>query len=353
MFRDTLDRSHFHRQTSTFTREASGFTLVELLVVIAIIGVLIALLLPAVQAARESARRVHCNNQLKQIGLGMHNFLSAKGTFPPGTMAKRRHSEDYVKYEGYEWPYFLHFLLPYMEAQAYYDRIGGPEFRATNPWLPPCDEWFAMANRIPLPMFQCPSDGRTSEWVDYSRYDTNLEELMLPKSNYLGLFNGLKDEDNYSPSSLAVPLPRETEGAFKPYQGRRLAEILDGASNTMAVAEYLKGASELDSRGAFYTNRAGRQFLYVTLTPNSQTPDRFIKTSPGYCTADNNVPKANLPCDFGDSKNDFASPRSRHPGGVNALFCDGHVHFMPDAIDLAPWRNLGRIADGNAISVEY
>ena len=324
-----------------------GFTLVELLVVITIIGILISLLLPAVQAAREAARRLQCSNNLKQIGIALHNFAAANGSFPPGHKAKMRFSYDYNLNKGYEWTYFLHYLLPYMEAQAYDAKIGGPEYKIESPYRDVAT-WALLANRISLPMFQCPSDGVTSPWVDFSRYGST--ELLLPKSNYLGFFNGLQDSDNY-----ATRLDSATRGVFRPYQGTPLAEIRDGASNTMAVAEYLKGVREIDSRGGFYTNRAGRQFLYVTLGPNSSSPDTFIpgSASISFCSDEHNVPEDNLPCTGGTGDTDYASPRSRHPGGVNVVFCDGSVHFLQDGIDITTWRHLGWIADGNAVVADF
>src|SRR5664280_1708397 len=100
----------------------TAFTLVELLVVITIIGILIALLLPAVQAAREAARAVQCGNNLKQIGIALNSFESSQGTFPPGIMSKSRFSYGYdpTSGAGYEWPYFLDLLLPYLDQQPYY-----------------------------------------------------------------------------------------------------------------------------------------------------------------------------------------------------------------------------------------
>ena len=317
-----------------------AFTLVELLVVITIIGILIALLLPAVQAAREAARSMQCANNLKQIGLALHSFESAMGAFPPGHMAKVRFSYDYSLNGGYEWPYFLHYILPYMEAQAYYTAIEGAAFDLKNPWMD-LPAWDKRVNGLPLPMFQCPSDGMTSQWSDAWQASG---ELMIPKSNYLGFFSGLQDSDNYT-----IPIDPATRGLFRPYEGTSLKEISDGTSNTMAVGEYLKGVREQDSRGAFYTNRAGRQFLYVTLGPNSSAPDRFVPY-PWFCTEEFDVPAANLPCIAGSGENDYASPRSRHPGGVKTLFCDGSVHSISDSINTTTWRNLGWIATGEPLT---
>jgi prepilin-type N-terminal cleavage/methylation domain-containing protein/prepilin-type processing-associated H-X9-DG protein len=320
------------------SRVARAFTLVELLVVITIIGILIALLLPAVQAAREAARRSECTNRLKQIGLAMHNFESTNGTFPPGTMAKVRFSYTYdLNFTGgYEWPYFLHYLLPELEQVAYFEAVHGARFDLQNPWLD-SPNWPATLNKLTTSALVCPSDPVGGDlYAMRSYYVPNGPYLELPKSNYLGIFSGLNDADPY------VDKDETRRAVFRPYKGTRLADIKDGTSKTMAVAEYLKGIDEYDLRGVYYTNRAGCQFLFVTLGPNSGAPDNLLD---GFCTPERNVPMANLPC-VGSATN-YASPRSRHPGGVNVTFCDGSVHFIQDEIDMLAWRSLGWIADGN------
>ena len=133
-------------RSETRNPKALGFTLVELLVVITIIGILIALLLPAVQAAREAARRGQCSNNLKQIGVALHNFESQHGTFPPGVKQKVQLGDD-------QWAYLLHYLLPYLEQQAYYDTLGGPQFNLKYPWYTPTQPAWAQLANMPLPMF--------------------------------------------------------------------------------------------------------------------------------------------------------------------------------------------------------
>jgi len=327
-----------------------GFTLVELLVVITIIGILISLLLPAVQAAREAARRLQCSNNLKQIALALHNFESQEKTFPPGTIAKLRFSYGYptfngVETGGYEWPYFLHFLLPYMEQKAYYDLVGGPKFDFQNPWSDPT-AWPAAARNVTFSTFLCPSDSLgDSIALDFGGSNS----FTMPKSNYLGIFSGACDGDNY-PGGTFANVATPLRAAFRPYQGTSISDIKDGTSNTIAVAEYLKGMDSSDERGNIHTNRAGCQFLYVTLGPNSTAPDNLLSWHSGFCPTDGsrNQPEENLPCTPGGNDENYAGSRSRHAGIVNVAFCDGSVHTIQDGINLATWQNLGHIADGNA-----
>jgi len=329
-------------------RPLQGFTLVELLVVITIIGILIALLLPAVQAAREAARRVQCSNNLRQIGIGLHNFESQQQTLPPGTMSKMRFTTTYAANHECEWPYFLHFLLPYLEQQSYYDALKGPNFFSLeNPWRAEA-VWPAAVIGYPLSLWQCPSDS-------LSPNGANALVGPLTKSNYLCIFSGLQDGDNYTGSyqggdyTNAAPTQR---AAFRPYAGVPLADITDGTSHTMAVSEYLKGIDENDPRGACYTSRAGCKFVYVTTGPNSSAPDNICAV---FCPngGSPDEPALNLPCVPGGDAENFATPRSRHPGGVHAVFCDGSVHFIADNIDFTTWQRLGFIADGEMLSGDF
>ena len=248
-------------------QKSRAFTLVELLVVITIIGILIALLLPAVQAAREAARRGQCSNNLRQIGVALHNFESQKGTFPPGTL-----SQYFCSHTSYPWQWtcYLHFLLPFLESQGYYDAVRGPRFDIGDPYDSAWSAtWLASAaNGTSLSALLCPSDalgGSLAEWPSVS------PGVKLAKSNYLGIFSGQRDGDNYVMGwNYSYQKPVQTQwAAFQPYEGRRLADITDGTSNTMAIAEYLKGVDAADvprhhldnqSRSPVSVRQVGSQF---------------------------------------------------------------------------------------------
>jgi prepilin-type N-terminal cleavage/methylation domain-containing protein/prepilin-type processing-associated H-X9-DG protein len=339
-------------------RSLGGFTLVELLVVITIIGILIALLLPAVQAARESARRMQCSNSLKQMGLGILNFESQYKTLPPGTYSKLWMTALSKDYEGErEWPSAITFILPYLEQQGYYDTLGGAGFmvggiKLENPWND-SPTWTNLSiNKVVIPVLQCPSDFLGDNLV------TITSDLKLTKSNYLCMFSGLNDGESYRPDPKSggrfkyINCAKDRRAAFRPYEGVPISDITDGTSQTIAMAEYLKGIDAGDARGDFYTNRAGCKFLHVTSGPNSTLADNLCSV---FCPAGSpyNDPKQNLPCTFGADTGNFATARSRHPGGVNAVYCDGSIHFISDTIDSSTWQCLGFIADDKTITKDY
>jgi prepilin-type processing-associated H-X9-DG protein len=170
--------------------------------------------------------------------------------------------------------------------------------------------------------------------------------LHWSKSNYLGIFSGLNDGDAFHDDKVT------RRAVFSYSKGRSLKEMKDGTSNTMAVAEYLKGVGENDQRGVFCTNRAGCQTLFITLGPNSTAPDNLCSV---FCPNGGaaNEPPLKLPCVAGGDDANYASPRSRHAGGVNVVFCDASVHFIQNDIDLATWQSMGWIADGKSINGDF
>lgn len=331
-------------------RTPAGFTLVELLATVAIVGLLVALLLPAIQAAREAARRTHCSNNLRQIGIAMHSFENNNGFFPPGVKCKTLF--PYVNTPetgGYEWIYLLHYVMPQLEMQAYYDSLGGPFFDIPNPWSSPA-AWPTSLRDKDLHFVRCPSDQQGCGMKQLTLGATISGNYMLPSSNYLGLFGGANDGENYGGGAGPA---KNRRAVFRFALPTPIAAIRDGTSSTIAVAEYLTGIDTVDWRGTFYTNRAGCKFLYTTIGPNSSAPDNilnYVNFCPGDLTR--NRPELNMPCVPGDPNSNYAGARSRHAGGVGALLCDGSVRFVSDSVDLSTWQNLGFIADGPTVG-EY
>lgn len=314
----------------TLTKSSRGFTLIELLVVIAIIAILIALLLPAVQQAREAARRTQCRNNLKQLGIALHNYHDVHQCFPFG------HEGTNKSFSAFS------MLLPFVEQGNVYSRIdfNVPIMHANND----------AARLVELPAFRCPSD----------------------LANALPAIGGATNYMMNKGSSVLWAHPTGPNAIFTPQNGVmfhgsriRIADITDGTSNTAAVSEriladgnngivspiadvFFSPASPTTADEAIQicnavdiTNLAN-QFPLFMGAPWINGQHTYLHT---------NVPNRRS-CGFFLINRATMPPSSRHTGGVHLLLCDGSARFVSDSIDLGTWRSLGTRA-GNEVLGEF
>ncbi|MBA2113458.1 DUF1559 domain-containing protein [Bremerella alba] len=275
-----------------------GFTLVELLVVIAIIGVLIALLLPAVQQAREAARRMHCQNNLKQMGLALHNHHDTFREFPPGI----------IYHKSWSWGTLI---LPYLEQGTLYDQLKVVSGGTNGEWGPfdvDDTDTLELARTI-LSVYRCPSD----TVPDYNDKCDRSYAMLLASSNYVAVLGSLSDPTN----SIAVDKTTGGNGMLYWGSSHNMASVVDGTSNTMLICE----------RG--YRNHKASVWASVTDrgTKNPGTLNRhYTTTAVGY-TQSGRDQKIN-----GTYSNACSS---EHPGGAQFLFCDGSVHFLSETTSVS------------------
>ncbi len=331
-----------------------AFTLIELLVVIAIIGVLVALLLPAVQAAREAARRTQCRNNLKEIGLALHNYHDVQRMFPPGR------ERSMVNGQGRCYSAYAH-ILPQLEQDAAYRKV--------NFDLNPEDAGNVPIMNFPMPALVCPTD--------FTPVDMQLNRAV---HNY-----PLNTGTTFS-VSLRNPGHVDINGIFYENSSTRLRDITDGASQTVCVSETIRskkvgnngqtvwdGVSAIDgfvltqgndnkTVGPELTNYA-TQCHAPNLVLMEERGSGWLYGAPGHSLYNHiRVPndvdvdcRGGLP--FSTSLNQWwdllshnIAARSRHPNGVFALYCDGHVAFAGNYIDLATWQALGTRNGGETVA---
>jgi prepilin-type N-terminal cleavage/methylation domain-containing protein/prepilin-type processing-associated H-X9-DG protein len=333
---------------STSDRRRLGFTLIELLVVIAIIAVLIALLLPAVQAAREAARRLQCSNNLKQIGLGLHNYHSAWNSFPVGFLYAYQGVLPNSSPSQYRWSVLAQ-MTPYLEQANLFNTLNFNFPIAHQPTNSSALFWpyfpantTAMATQVSL--FLCPSDGAPPPAIGTG-----------PTSYAFCSGDGSNGGD-----------ATNADGAFILGYGQSVASLTDGSSQTSAASEHLMGiagpysqpspvpvpspinramarlaaapltdsacalASDgwLLNRGSSWWDGNYQNTLYNHyLIPNAGRPDCIVYHNPGWTAA-----------------------RSFHPGGVDVLYCDGHVVFAKDSVNPLVWQAIATRAGGEVVS---
>jgi len=337
-----------------------GFTLIELLVVIAIIAVLISLLLPAVQSAREAARRAQCVNNLKQIGLAMHNYQTTFGTFPPGSSLAPYDNQN----DAWAWNDWSAqaLLLGYIEQNPLYNAVN---FSLPPVAWQPADAGGQAANTVLLmriSTFLCPSDGKAGK-------------------SYINSYYGSMG------TSIGYTTQSKSSGLFAMVTGHGIQDILDGTSNTIAFSERLVGDPDQGHRtrgnglvdvpggslwesldvqqdfngitatfqacNAAYqspTNNSayqsagqywawgcpGMTLFNVVVPPNStQYPWGSCRSGCGGCGTDNSH---------------MINASSNHPGGCNVQFADGSVRFVKSTVALKSWWALGTIAGQEVVS---
>lgn len=358
---------------TTTNRRPTAFTLVELLVVIAIIGVLVALLLPAVQAAREAARRSECLNKLRQVGLACLNYESSYGHIPPGSFYPRRNTTD-PKHPEYAKPPGGNFItesMPFMELGNVVDQIDRSIYFADtirgNTETHPNERIIA---NLTFEQLICPSDERSSEpivddaeisgrnpeqaqmlWYTGSMGPT-VQDAVLPLSTDPDLAMGCNFGNPFStiscapcyrpPNNITCRDPSVCVGMIcRNTEGTALKKVTDGLSMTILAGETLPYHS------FFNTVFAENFVVFSTLTPinNIDCAGNTMRDSTGMCI-DNRRTKAR-------TYRETSGVKSRHPGGAQVVFADGHGRFLPEAIDIELYNALGTKSGVETIELDF
>jgi prepilin-type N-terminal cleavage/methylation domain-containing protein/prepilin-type processing-associated H-X9-DG protein len=381
------------------TGKRTGFTLIELLVVIAIIAVLIALLLPAVQAAREAARRSQCTNNLKQIGLALHNYHQGVGTFPIGNGQGARNAAYSGGYSNWtDWG-AMALLLPYMEQ--------GPTYNAINFSFCSGGGYGAFANvtastRL-IAAYMCPSDnnvgyggapvsniatvtawGQTCYPPNINSYRGSIGTTTSTWGWTTGYMQCQPDPMNLNGGGN--PCNSFTTGLFAYYISNGIQNVTDGTSNTIAYSESLVGDNNTVSvahrnnsvgpvggLGAAQVPDASAINYQTVLVPALNTCSQVYKAGSAVNAGNGNrwgwgavgislfntvVPPNSKQFPWntcsasggGADNSTFSNVQSNHPGGVNVMFADGSVRFVKDSVSPQTWMALGTKSNGEVVT---
>jgi len=290
-----------------------GFTLVELLVVIAIIGMLVGLLLPAVQQAREAARKMQCSSAIRQWGLAHLNYESAQKKFIFGFI--RGVGNNPFDKTVHCRLSFVPFLWPYIEQQGLYSQFDFKQNFYTNANQP--------VTQAEVPIYFCPSDRPGAHWTA-DTYNRSRGNYVL-NWGYM-YFNPQKSPDTTSVTKQKAPFGSNRQTAIR--------EIKDGLSNTVFLSEVLipEQDSDFDMRSDFFNDEYCGPCFMTFNRPNTGTDSVMARQS--------NPPHA---VNNGNEASEYVSARSSHSTGVNALFGDGAGTFVSNNIELEVWRALGTI----------
>jgi prepilin-type N-terminal cleavage/methylation domain-containing protein/prepilin-type processing-associated H-X9-DG protein len=285
-----------------------GFTLVELLVVIAIIGILIALLLPAVQAARESSRGMHCQNNLKQMGIATLAYHNNKQAFPPGARMHQLQGRKSISWRV--------LILPYLEETPLSDLISPTSDGGAVNWTPEMQL---------LSLYICPTEEEQTAPIKLSHY---------AGVGGAGRNNGLIDLEDDLCGDLF------TDGMYFPGSNTRISKVTDGTSHTTAIGEHTY---------VFFSWMLGATWLGIPhqeicgdSTSNIRYPINASHSQFGYYVSDTHAPASGP---FTIVVNDLYFG-SKHPGGANFCFADGSVHMLTDTMDFSIYQDLATIAGG-------
>ncbi|HEY3963490.1 MAG TPA: DUF1559 domain-containing protein [Planctomycetaceae bacterium] len=360
---------------SRLGRRKRGFTLIELLVVIAIIAVLVSLLLPAVQQAREAARRTQCKNNLKQMGLALLNYESTYRIFPNGSNVPwgRKGGDDaHMEYTGPFGPNWAVSILPYIDQQNLYNTnstnlqtfpgvvIGVPT------GSPPSGvnglTWRSTLVDTVIPAFLCPSDANNQNFFVNAKVPGGAQGWA--RGNY-GVTAGQEDYDHVAggatklTKNLSGPSGFIASPMMSSNYGATIQFITDGMSNTMMVGELRAGLSAIDPRGIWAMGFPGASILNGGRGAYNPSPNNLLggvsadggdelEDGSTYCNPLNAA--LGMGCTTSGSLMTSCQSRSLHAGGVNCCLADGSVRFISNNIDQVNYCRLISKADGQVLS---